>query len=139
MVDTCLHEANPDATYSYYTIYIFNSLSWRIYELVLLALILRTSIENTSLPGFNKLSILNNITIALLGVLSTAGFALYAASIQHWRKYGSSEAYLSKHTAEFSIAYDSLYLATVVLGTVIGLLVLHELRSKVSANFLCPG
>jgi hypothetical protein len=132
VVDTGLHEAVTNTTYLYYIVYIFNSLSWRLYEILILTVILRTVVENTSSPQLHKLSPLNIVGIVLLGALTTAGFGMFVASIAYLLKDGFSHSDLTKYSAEVSLAYDSLYLVTVIFAAFIGVVVLIKERSKVS-------
>lgn len=91
---------------------------------------LRTVIENTSSSKIHKLSPVNTVAMALIGALTTAAFGIYVAYIAYLLNDGFVQSDLEQHGFEVGLAYDALYLVTIIFAAFLGLIVLIKERSK---------
>jgi hypothetical protein len=136
LVDTGLREAQTETVYLYQLTFIFRGLFWRVSEFLILAVILRTITSTITSRLARAVKVVNIIALTLIGVLTVSAYGVTIAIIAYQLQDGFSQNSLSQRQSELSIAYESLYLATVLFAAVVALFVLIKERSKV--NSLCP-
>lgn len=123
--DTALKERRTRTIYLYYLTYIFSNLFWRIYDILIIATILRTVSSFTT----SKLTIPNIIAIVILSLVTTAGMGMYAAEIGYL--FTSDYVNLEMSYSRLGLSYSVLYFAVVIYAGIVGILGFVKERSKV--------
>jgi hypothetical protein len=136
IVNSALHERRTRVTYLYYITYIFVSLGWRIGEVLILAIVVRTLYESSASTLVNVLPIINKITVLLLSILSTAAFGLYIAEtaltiIDGQPSYYRHEQNLLQNMGYVDFSYTCLYFVVSLLVVVYAVLLYLKERSRV--------
>ena len=131
VVDTGLREANKTTTYSYEIMYIFTNLGWRVSELLILAIVLRTIIDKIAL---------NVSAVLLLACLSAASFFMFIAEIASLLGGNGRDRLLSLFQPQeyVDIAYRALYLLIVSIAFITTLILVIRERSKVRPSSTRP-
>ena len=135
VVDTALTEERTKTTYLYYIIYIFQSVGWRVGEVLILAIIVRTVFESSASTLVNALPTINKITVVLLSLLSMAGLGLYTANIVETIIDGSPSFYSGEDVTQsmyyVDFSYGGLYFLVSILVVVYSALLFVKERSQV--------
>jgi len=133
VVDIALSEEETETIYLYYLTYIFQGLFWRISEVLILLVVLKTAIESTVSRAIHKLSGLNIAAVILVALLTISSFGIYVAKYAYIFMDGPYAPYdhgnLEKSSYEVTIAYESLLLVAVIYGAIIGFITLVKERS----------
>lgn len=120
-------------TYLYYIIFILESAFWRVAEILILAIILRTLYESSASKIVNPLPTINGVATTILTLLSMAGFGLYTADIASDIANGTFLYYrsLARYGGYIDFGYDVLYLLMAIIIAIYALLIFVKERSKV--------
>lgn len=139
VVNTGLAEAGTSTTYLYYLVFIFSSFFWRVSELIILAIIIRTIAETGILSKIIKPA--NILAIVVLAVLSAASYGIYVANTVDIIRNGpysiDDDNYLDLQLDQWhvSLAYQVVYLLVSIVAGIVGLLAIFKERSKVYFSF----
>jgi len=111
--------------------YIFTNLGWRVSELLILAIVLRTIIDKIAL---------NVSAVLLLACLSAASFFMFIAEIASLLGGNGRDRLLSLFQPQeyVDIAYRALYLLIVSIAFITTLILVIRERSKVRPSSTRP-
>ncbi|KAH8597016.1 hypothetical protein B0O99DRAFT_98530 [Bisporella sp. PMI_857] len=135
--NTGLSESETTTTNLYYLTNIFSSLAWRLSDLIILGVILRTVAEMSNLT--RRLPAFHTFYIVILSVLSAISFGIYVYQTVKIIRFGQEYAYeyyadgynLQRVRRRVDLAYQSLFFAVAIYVNVMAVFALLRDRSKV--------
>ncbi|KAG9234699.1 hypothetical protein BJ875DRAFT_6569 [Amylocarpus encephaloides] len=134
VVDIALGETRATTTYLYYIVYIIGSLAWRVSEVLILAIIVRTLSESSASRLVKSLPTINICSTVILTLLTLAAFGLATADTAHQISSGQSIYYrsytLARNQSYLDLSYSSIYFTMSILVVVFGALLYVKERSS---------
>ena len=110
-------------------------MGWRVGEVLILAIIVRTVFESSASTLVNALPTINKITVVLLSLLSMAGLGLYTANIVETIIDGSPSFYSGNDVTQsmyyVDFSYGGVYFLVSILVVVYSALLFVKERSQV--------